>query len=297
MFQFFGELFALATAFCWSLTAMFFSAGGRRASADIVNRSRLLFALGFVALTHWLLEGSPFPRHVEAFRWSWLSVSSVLGLVLGDAMLFEAYVLLGPRLAMLLMSLVPIITTGAGWLFFGETVTPMEGAGILMTIAGIAWVVTDPANAAHMIRRQYGRGLLFGLGGALGQAANLLTAKVALVDDFPPISASLIRIAVAVLILWAAALAQKKARPIVTRWREPALLRLILAGTVAGPFLGIWFSLIAIQHARVGIASTLMALPPVILIPLTFLVYRERVGRRGVAGTLLAFVGVALIFL
>lgn len=276
---------------------MFFSASGRRIGSDSVNRSRLLFALLFVSLTHFLLEGSFFPQHVAPFRWGWLALSSLLGLVLGDAALFEAYVLLGPRLAMLMMSLVPILTTAAGWLLFGETVSGLEAAGILLTVGGIAWVVTDPRQAAANVQRQYGRGILFGLGGALGQAANLLTAKYALVDNFPPISASLIRILVAVLALWGLALLQKRARRIVSHWRDKKVLQLILAGTVAGPFLGIWFSLIAIQNARVGIASTLMALPPVILIPLTYLAYKERVSGRGLAGTLLAIGGVALIFL
>jgi drug/metabolite transporter (DMT)-like permease len=275
---------------------MFFSAGGRRASSDVVNRSRLLFALVFVALTHWLLEGTPFPRQVEAFRWGWLALSSVLGLVLGDASLFEAYVLLGPRLAMLMMSLVPIVTTVAGWFLFGETISSVEGAGICLTVAGIAWVVTDRRNAAVVPSRQYRRGLLFGLGGALGQAANLLTAKYALVGDFPAISASLIRIFVAVVVLWTLAGVQRKARKIVATWRRQDVLRLILAGTFVGPFLGIWFSLIAVQNARIGIATTLMALPPVILIPLTVLIYRESVSRRAFIGTLIAFGGVALIF-
>ena len=276
---------------------MFFSASGRRIGSDSVNRSRLLFALLFVSLTHFILEGSFFPLHVAPFRWGWLALSSLLGLVLGDASLFEAYVLLGPRLAMLMMSLVPIITTAAGWLLFGETISVVEGAGILLTVGGISWVVTDPRQAATAINRQYGRGLLFGLGGALGQAANLLTAKYALVGGFPPISASLIRILVAVVVLWGLALLQKRARRIVAQWRDGAVLRLIIAGTIAGPFLGIWFSLIAIQNARVGIASTLMALPPVILIPLTFIAYKERVNRRGLLGTLLAICGVSLIFL
>ena len=276
---------------------MLFSASGRRIGSDSVNRSRLLFALVFVSLAHFFLEGNFFPQQVALFRWGWLALSSVLGLVLGDAFLFEAYVLLGPRLAMLMMALVPIMTTAAGWLLFGETVSGMEGLGILLTVAGIGWVVTEPRQAAANINRQYGRGILFGLGGSLGQAANVLTAKYALVDNFPAISASLIRILVAVVALWALALLQKRVRRIVSHWRDREALRLIIAGTIAGPFLGIWFSLIAIQNARVGIASTLMALPPVILIPLTYIVYKEGVSRRGWLGTLLAIGGVALIFL
>jgi drug/metabolite transporter (DMT)-like permease len=71
----------------------------------------------------------------------------------------------------------------------------------------------------------------------------------------------------------------------------------MLAGSVVGPFLGIWLSLIAIQQARLGIASTLMALPPVMLIPIEYLVYKRPVSLRATLGTLATFAGVALIFL
>ena len=99
-----GEAAALATAVCWSFTAILMSYSGRRVGADVVNRSRLLFAFGLLAVAHWALEGSLFPTGVEPFRWGWLGLSSLLGLVLGDAFLFRAYVLIGPRLAMLLMA-------------------------------------------------------------------------------------------------------------------------------------------------------------------------------------------------
>jgi drug/metabolite transporter (DMT)-like permease len=55
--------------------------------------------------------------------------------------------------------------------------------------------------------------------------------------------------------------------------------------------------MIAVQNTQVGIASTLMALPPIILIPLTRWVFREQVTARAVAGTVLALTGAALIFL
>ncbi len=67
-------------------------------------------------------------------------------------------------------------------------------------------------------------------------------------------------------------------------------------GAVVGPFLGIWLSLVAVQNTRLGIASTLMALPPVLLIPLEFAAFRQRVSRRGIAGTVVALGGVALLF-
>jgi drug/metabolite transporter (DMT)-like permease len=55
--------------------------------------------------------------------------------------------------------------------------------------------------------------------------------------------------------------------------------------------------LVAIQHAEVGVASTLMALPPVILLPASHFLFKERFSWHAVAGTVLAMAGVAVLFL
>jgi drug/metabolite transporter (DMT)-like permease len=293
-----GEFAALVTAVCWSLTAIFFSYSGRLVGSNVVNRSRLLFALIFISLTHYLIEGALFPFDAELFRWGWLALSSILGLVLGDTFLFQAYVLVGPRLSMLMMSSVPIISTLLAWLFLGERLRGVELLGIFLAVAGIAWVVTERSgDSPELQNRSYILGLLLGLLGALGQASNLIFAKLGLVGGFSPISATSIRILVALVILWTIAGLRRQIRLSVMSWRKRNVLPTILAGTIVGPFLGIWFSLIAVQLAPVGIASTLMALSPVILIPLSYLIYKEKITLRAALGTIFAFAGVTFIFL
>ena len=292
-----GELAALLTAVCWSFTAIFFSFSSRRMGADVVNRSRLLFAFVYLTITHWLLEGVFFPRDVELFRWGWLAVSSVLGLVLGDAFLFQAYVLIGPRLSMLMMAFVPILSTLLGFVLFGELVTSLELIGVMLAVGGVAWVVTEGrAGASASDKKVYRKGLIFGLLGAAGQVANLITARYALVDGFSSISATLIRIFIALLILWVAAAARRQIGHIFQQWRDRQAFKSLLAGATVGPFLGIWLSMIAVQNARLGIASTLMALPPVLLIPMEYALFGRRVSTRAFAGTVVAMAGVALLF-
>ena len=70
----------------------------------------------------------------------------------------------------------------------------------------------------------------------------------------------------------------------------------ILGGAFSGPFLGVTFSLVAVKRAEVGVASTLMALPPVFLLPIGYLLFKERFGWQAVAGTFIAILGVALLF-
>ncbi|MDX1665244.1 MAG: DMT family transporter, partial [Candidatus Promineifilaceae bacterium] len=195
-----------------------------------------------------------------------------------------------------------------GFVLFGERIATVELAGILLAVAGVAWVVTEPrrkagadpdrdAGARHVTDRQYGLGLRAAGAGAVGPAANLIKAKYGLVGNFPPVSATVIRLLIAVVILWGLTVARGQVRETVRLWGDRQAFRALIAGTVSGPFIGVWLSLVAIQMARLGIASTLMALPPVILIPVEYLVYRTPLSTRAIAGTLVAFAGVALILL
>lgn len=295
--MFVGELAALTTAVMWSLTAVFFSYSGRRIGSEVVNRSRLLFAFLFLTIAHLLIEGTLFPFGAEPYRWFWFAVSSLLGLVLGDTFLFQAYVLIGPRLSMLMMATVPIYSTIFGLILFQETISGVEAAGILLAVAGVGWVVTEKQPGRTAVEnKQYRRGLLFALAGALGQVANLITARYGLEGGYSTVSATIIRIFVAIIILWGLAALRGQVRHTFRMWQDRPAFQAMVAGSFVGPFLGIWFSLIAIQNARLGIASTLMALPPVLLIPIEYVAYGRRVSRRGIAGTVVAICGIALLF-
>lgn len=292
-----GELAALGTAVMWSLTAVFFSYSGRRVGSQVVNRSRLIFAFIFLATAHLILQGTIFPWDAEPFRWFWFAISSILGLVLGDTFLFRAYVMIGPRISMLLMSTVPIYSVVLGWLLFDEQISSLEMAGIILAVAGIGWVVTEKRSGRTQVEnKQYRKGILFGLAGALGQVANLVTARYGLVGGYPTISAAIIRILIGLLVLWGLAALTRQVRYTFEQWRDRKALRAMVAGAFVGPFLGIWLSLIAVQSTRLGIAATLMALPPILLIPIEYIVYKQRVSRRGILGTAVAITGVALIF-
>lgn len=294
--MFLGEAAALATAVCWSLTAIFFSYSGRLIGSDVVNRSRLIFAFLFLSFTHLIVEGTLFPWDAEPFRWFWLTISAVLGLVLGDTFLFRAYVLIGPRISMLLMATVPIYGVVFGWLLFGETVSSVELAGILLAVSGIAWVVTERRTGQTAVQKKnYRSGILFGLAGAMGQVANLITARYGLVGDYSSLSAAIIRILVGALILWGIAALRGQIKYTLQMWRNRQAFSAMIGGSLTGPFLGIWFSLIAIQLSRLGIAATLMALPPILLIPLEYVIYKRKVSARGILGTFAAISGVALI--
>lgn len=294
-----GELAALATALCWTGSATFFTFGSRRVGSVVVNRARLVIAAGLLAATHWLVLGSPLPA-AEPRRWFWLGLSGIVGLVIGDAFLFQAYVWIGARLTMLMMSLVPILSALLAWASLGERLHPQQWAGIALTVTGLAWVAAQPGTSANgpVPRLDYRRGLLFGLGAAAGQALGMILAKEGLTGAFPALSGNVMRMTTAAGAIWAVTLLQGQAGQTVRALRDkPSAWWPITAGSVAGPFVGVWLSLIAIQSTEVGVASTLMALPPVFLLPVGRFVFGERVGWQAVVGTVLAMAGIGLLFL
>ena len=297
-----GEIAAVVTSVCWSLNSIQFTLAGQRVGSRVVNRARLILAVLYLSLAHLLVQGELWPIHAEPFRWGWLGLSGVIGLVIGDACLFQAFLFIGPRRSMLLMTLVPVISTLLAWGWLGETLRPAEIGAVLLTVGGIAWVVSErrrgqaqgtPAGDDH----HYALGVLLGLGGASGQALGLVTAKQGLVGGFPTLSATAIRMVVASVVIWLLTLLRGQIGSTVRALGDRRACAFIVGGSLIGPFIGVWLSMVAVQHAPVGIASTLMALSPVMLIPLDHWVFHARVSPRSVAGTVVALAGASILFL
>lgn len=294
-----GEIAAILTAVCWTFTAVFFALAGREVGSVVVNRMRLLLAVLQLALAHWLLYSIPFPVTAGPERWFWLGISGIVGLAIADAFLFQSYVWIGPRLGMLLMSGAPVIATLLAWVFLGETLQPQQIAGIFLTVGGIAWVVLERngKSQTELDTPNYVWGILFGVGAATGQAIGLITAKKGLGDDFPAISGNMIRMLSAAAVMWSYTLARGRVGYTLRQFagRRRATLN-VLGGSFFGPFLGVSLSLVAVQLTAVGIASTLMALAPIFLLPVGRYLFKEDFGWAAIAGTLVATVGVILLF-
>jgi drug/metabolite transporter (DMT)-like permease len=55
--------------------------------------------------------------------------------------------------------------------------------------------------------------------------------------------------------------------------------------------------MVAITYAQAGVAATLMALMPVMVIPVVRIIYGEKTSTRGIVGACTAVAGVAILFL
>jgi drug/metabolite transporter (DMT)-like permease len=296
--NFIGELAALATSFFFAFTALIFTKTGRMVGSQVTNRMRLTFALIYLIVLNLILFREPLPFSAESSRWLWLSLSGVIGLSLGDAFLFQALVSLGPRLGTLLLSLAPIFGSIIAWIFFGEILSALQITGIALALAGIAWVVAshkEPPDTPHGHTR---RGVIFGVLAGLGQAVGLVLSKQGMFGEFSPFQANAIRMLAAVIFTWAWTVFDGKLYATFTALQEnPRVLGWLALGAFVGPVLGVTASLLAVQHAEIGVASTLMALPPVIVLPISYFVFKEQVGWQAALGTILAIAGVGVLFL
>jgi drug/metabolite transporter (DMT)-like permease len=277
---------------------MIFTSAGRMIGSQATNRLRLLFALAYLVILNLILFREPLPFSAESSRWIWLSLSGVIGLSLGDMFFFLSLVSVGPRLGSLLLSLAPIFGSIIAWIFFGETLTFLQIIGIVLALAGIGWVVMSHEEPADTPHGHTQRGVFFGALAALGQAVGLVLSKQGMFGEFSPFQANVIRMLAAVFFTWIWALIEGKAGETITAFRaKPQVIGLIASGALIGPMLGVSASLLAVQHAEIGVASTLMALPPVIILPFSYFVFKEKISWQAIAGTILAITGVAILFL
>jgi drug/metabolite transporter (DMT)-like permease len=296
--KFIGEIAALATAFFFALTALIFTSTGRSVGSQVTNRMRLTFALIYLLILNVILFRQPLPFTAGSSRWLWLSISGIIGLSLGDAFLFRSLISVGPRLGSLLLSLAPIFGSVIAWMFFGEKLTLLQILGIALALGGIALVVVsheEPPDTPHGHTR---RGVIFGVLAGLGQAVGLVFSKQGMFGDFSPFQANAIRMLAAVLFVWIFASFEGRAFSTFTDLRgKPQIVGLLALGALIGPVLGVSSSLLAIQHAEIGVASTLMALTPVLILPISYFVLKEKIGWQALFGTMLAISGVAVLFL
>jgi drug/metabolite transporter (DMT)-like permease len=300
-----GEIAALATAMCFSVSSIFFTTAGRKFGPMVSNRLRLIIAIILLAITHWIAFGSPFPLKAGIERWFWLGVSGIVGLAIGDLFLFQAYILIGPRLGLLFLSLSPAVASTLAWLFLGEVLSFGKVLGIILTLAGIAWVVLEnntntqsyKGDATKSTGKISFQGVLAGILAATGQAVGVVLAKVGLKGNFSPISGNVIRMTAAFIALWLVTIIQGEAVSTIQRAnnRRSGLLYL-LVGAIFGPLVGVSLSLYAIQNTDIGIASTLIALPPIFLLPVGVIFYKEHITWKATLGTIIAIAGVAFLF-
>lgn len=306
-----GEIISLIVAASWTVTALFADKASHRLGSMTANVLRLSLAVIFLAALLWLTIGHPYPVYADADTWKWLSLSALVGYVFGDWCLFNCYLSIGARFGQLLMTLAPPFAAIAGWALLGESLSWKSIFAMSVTLCGIAISVLSRGEKHSLKLSLPLKGILLGIGAGLGQGVGLVLSKIglehyteAIPADAPahmaqmlPFASTMIRAIVGTagfLILMAI---QKDLPRLGNAVRDRGAMGYVLLMTIFGPVIGVSLSLMAVQYTNAGIASTLMALTPVlILFPYAF-VYKQRIRLRELVGVAVSMLGVALFFL
>ncbi len=292
-----GIACALFTAVCWALAPIAHAAAGRRIGAFATNLWRALAAsillLLTVAATGSTLPSGPAGRMI--------AVSGLVGVGVGDLLIYDAFVQLGPRRGVQLLALGPVFSFLLAWGWLHETVAPMAfaGAALVLAASGAAIWIERRAGAGPEPGRVSARGIASALGGAalLGFGAVLARQAWKLDPAMDPVGAATVRVGAATVMLWLIPLFQGRGAfgRLIAPMGDKALLIRLGLGTLFGPYLGMLTYVAAFHHLEAGLVSSLVALSPLVILPISIYRHRARVGPATFAAAVAAVAGVALI--
>jgi len=317
-----GEFAALLTACFWTITSLSFESASNKIGSVSVNILRLVIGFVFLSIFTLIYRGMIFPADAGSLNWFWLILSGLVGFVFGDLFLFKSYTLIGSRFAMLLvgfvfgdlflfksytligsrfamliMTLVPPLTAFFGFIILGERLTMFNFLGMALAFTGIAIAIfSRNGNGDRLSLKLSPRGIIYAFGGAVGQALGLILSKLGM-RDYDPFAATQIRILAGIIGFTFLVTVLKRWNAVTSSvLNRPAMIQ-TTTGAFFGPFLGVSFSLVAIKNTEAGIASTIMALVPVLIILPAVVLYKQKVTFAEVAGAFISVAGVALFFI
>lgn len=292
------ELAALGAATCWALTGLISAGPAGHLGAPAFNRVRQIFVTGLLTL-YVVITGTW--RELDAASIGPLLLSGLIGIFVGDTLLFATLNRLGPRRSGILFALNAPIAALLGWLVLGEALPVPAMMGIALTATGVFLAILFGKRRAQIhewetIKGPLSVGVLLGLGAATGQAIGSILVRPVMATGLDPFVASLLRVGIAALCL--SVLTQLPIPSV--KPKGPLTLRVAAMTALTGVLalaIGMTLLLFALSGGKVGIISTLSATSPVMILPMLWLKTGERPAGGAWAGAALVVVGMGLIFL
>jgi drug/metabolite transporter (DMT)-like permease len=289
-----GEIVALFVSICWAASSIYFEAAGRNVGSLIVNYIRLFLAFLMLGVIGLFTSGSFFPTGAGEQQWIWLSISGMVGFFLGDMFLFKSYTIIGSRLSMLVMTFSPALTALIGFIMLDERLRLNQILAIFLIICGILMAFIGREKGKFVFIMSV-KGFLFALGGALGQSFGYVLSKKGM-GDYNPFAATQIRIITGFICFTFLITVLRRWPALSKALKDAKSMKQITAGSFFGPCLGVGLSLYALTKTDTGIASALMALPPILLIVPAFIKGR-RIALVELIGAFVSVSGVMILFL
>lgn len=304
-----GELISIGVAFSWTATALLSEFGSKRLGNLTLNVLRMGLALLFSLVLFGAVTGNPLPAGVPAEACGWMLLSGLVGYVIGDFCLFQCYILIGSRFGQLFMTLAPLSAALMAWITLGQQMKPMSIVAMLVTLFGIGISVLGRGNH-HMVSLKLPlNGVLFAIGAAMCQGIGLVLSKIGM-DHYDmasmakagvsewliPFSANFYRCIAGIIGFTILLYFRDGIGHLREAMHDRKGLSVAIATTIFGPFVGVGFSLMAVQYTAAGIASTLMAMTPIIILLPSYWLFHEKITWKAVLGAFISVIGVSMFF-
>ncbi len=289
-----GQLAALATAVCWTICALCFEYSSKRIGSLPVNLIKMYLAFALFTVFAWIFRGRPFPTDASGSAWLWLGLSGMIGFVFGDLFLLKAIAMIGARTSMLVLALVPPITALMGFFLLSETIGLWHCLGMTITLGGVTTVILTRKSGSKKLKHPV-KGLVYACIGMAGQAVGLVLSKHGM-GEYNAFSATQIRVLAGLVGCTLLLFHFKAWGKLMAAFKHVPAMQFTTIGTVFGPFIGVYLSLLAIQNTSTGVASTIMSIVPVLIIPFSVMLFKEKICIREIAGAVIAVTGTAIMF-
>ena len=289
---------ALLAAFSWSISSLI--------SADI---TRILGGIGFnrlrlIFVSIMLLSYATFQKTWDTINIEYLNViivSGVIGIFLGDTLLFMALKRIGPRRNNILFSLAAPFTVILNILALQQKMSLIEISGCILVFIGVVVAISygNSKNNNHrweLIEGSIKIGILFGILAALCQSIGLIMMKPILDQGADPIASAAIRCTISALLLSLTYFSKSKLIGSNINFTTSTILKTIISGFL-GMALGMSLLLIALQKADAGIVATLSSTSPIMILFLLWIITKKIPSIGAWIGTIIAIIGTGLIFI
>ncbi len=291
--NFTGEIAALSAALLWAISSVIYTRLGLKIPPLQLNLYKGLMAIAMLTVTLFI-QGEVFSE-ISASTIALLFLSGIIGIGLGDTAFFTALNSLGARRTLLLETSAPPMGALLALILIGEQLTTNVWCGILLTLLGIAWVISEgnPVDRVSVSRQ----GIIWGISAAIAQASGAVISRFALIQSqITPLESSLIRLVGGTVIvlglLFFPVIKQNNIKWQLS-WRS---LGIIAIASFGSTYLGIWLQQTALKFAPTGIAQTFLATSPLFILPIVAL-QGEKISLRAILGAVISLGGIALMFL
>ena len=292
-YMFIGEITALMASFCWTVSSTIVEKKGVGFSAVAMNVARQIVAFLAIGLIIVLFNRSSLSTDLSFRGTFFLAMSGLIGFSLGDSFLMGAFTRIGAQITLLIYTISPVLTAILGRIFFGERLSPRNIVGMLIVIGAIMLVIAKGGSSNLKVKGDP-KGLIFAFLASIGQALGVLFSKVGL-ENIPALPATEIRLLgglVGILVMCSLT----KGWPDVKRlFTSRQGIEVTLGNALIGTTIGVVLSMFAIKYTKAAVASTLMTMSPVMIIPIMFFCYKQKVSKYEVLGAVMSVVGVALL--